>query len=323
MTQIISLGTPRYVLQVSDRLVSKKDPGKFGTHDARFNKHVLFGASDAIVAIGFTGLAYLADVPTDQWIAAMLAGEQPTAPQGGPGCGTRIQTAPASWPDIGIAIQNLRADLGDLFRRLNKEQRKEGLSLTIIGWQWKRRGANKVRRPRPILINLSYDPNAATFSTQFALRYWGWEKNGFGIKAAPALPKANFDKILSYLQAPPGNMLTDEVAESIFIAAIRELALAPDRGIGQDLLSVSINVYRDPVVKVRYHPVNASEVYYTGWIVTPGIIQPPQIATMSAGMSHGMQTGMFGISFEGPSVPLPSGFNASSTSQRREGPPRR
>ncbi len=323
MTQIISLGTPRYVLQVSDRLVSKRESRKFGPHDPRFNKHVLFGARDAIVTVGFTGLAYLANVPTDQWIAAMLAGEQPATPQGGPSRGTRIQTAPANWPDIGIAIQNLRAHLGDLFRRLNTEQREAGLTLTIIGWQWKRRGANQIRRMRPILINLFYEPNAVTFLTQSAPRYWGWEKNGSGIKAAPALPKANFDEIVSLLQSPPGNMLTDEVAESILIEAIRELAAAPDRGIGQDLLSVSINVYRDPVVKVRYHPVSASELYYTGWIVTSSIIQPPQIATMSAGMSHEMQAGLFGISFEGPSAPLPGGSNASSADQRREKPPRR
>lgn len=322
MTQIISLGTPRYVVQVSDRLVSKRKSEKLQPHDPRFNKHVLFGARDAIVTIGFTGLAYLANVPTDQWIAAMLAGEQPTEAQGGPGRGTRIQAASANWPNIGIAIHTLHTNLVDVFRKLSKNEQKAGLALTIIGWQWKSHG-DQIRRMRPILANLFYEPKLATFLTQSAPRYWGWEKGGFGIKAVPTLPRTNFDEIMSRLQAPPGNMLTDEVAESIFMTAIRELAVAaPDRGIGQDLLSVSINVYRNPVVKIRYHPVSASGQYYTGWIVTPSIIQPPQIATMSAGMSHQMRTGLFGISFEGPSNPLRGGFHASSADQPRERPPR-
>ncbi len=68
MTLILTLATPRYILQVSDRLVTRGD----SRFDPASNKIVIYHAKNALVAIGYSGLAYLEGVPTDQWIAQKL-----------------------------------------------------------------------------------------------------------------------------------------------------------------------------------------------------------------------------------------------------------
>jgi hypothetical protein len=50
--------------------------------DSSSNKALLYLCADAIVAIGYTGLAYLGDFPTDVWIANLLIGKQVPEHQG-------------------------------------------------------------------------------------------------------------------------------------------------------------------------------------------------------------------------------------------------
>jgi hypothetical protein len=70
MTLILSVATPACALHVGDRLVSKDEE----PHDPLANKSVVFRATDGLLAFGYTGLAFLEDVPTDTWIADVLSG---------------------------------------------------------------------------------------------------------------------------------------------------------------------------------------------------------------------------------------------------------
>jgi hypothetical protein len=78
MTQTFSLATAEYVLQVSDRLVTRAKVGASAlTHvpfDPDANKNIIFRARDGIVAISFSGNAFIRGVPTDRWIAERLYG---------------------------------------------------------------------------------------------------------------------------------------------------------------------------------------------------------------------------------------------------------
>ncbi len=135
MTQIFGFACPRYVLHVSDRLLSTRlRSGVLHPADARFNKNVLFGGRGGVVSLGFSGLARIDRVPTDQWMAAVLAGERPTAPQGGPGRGIRItassQPFPRGWPDIGRAMERLRNELESAAGRVSPADRVIGLAST-------------------------------------------------------------------------------------------------------------------------------------------------------------------------------------------------
>src|SRR5207253_2787336 len=107
-------------LHVSDRLVSKG-----GTpHDLLANKTVLLRAADGLLALGYTGPAYIEGKPTDTWIAETVSGTV----LGHEGA-VRMGTSPIR--DIGWSLhllcQRLRADPD--FQRI-------GGSVSGVGWQW-------------------------------------------------------------------------------------------------------------------------------------------------------------------------------------------
>jgi hypothetical protein len=69
VTQVLTWGCPNYFVQVSDRLVtggSRSDPCA--------NKTVVYRARDALVSIGYSGIAYVDQTPTDDWIVEHLWG---------------------------------------------------------------------------------------------------------------------------------------------------------------------------------------------------------------------------------------------------------
>ena len=64
--------TSRYaVIQMSDTLVSlnRQPPNEW---DPRFNKTVIYLASDALVSISYSGLAYINQISTDSFIDRVL-----------------------------------------------------------------------------------------------------------------------------------------------------------------------------------------------------------------------------------------------------------
>ena len=70
MTLIIARASPTGALMVSDRRVTTS--GILFDPDA--NKTILFADRNAVVAIGYTGMAYIGSLPTDQWLASALTG---------------------------------------------------------------------------------------------------------------------------------------------------------------------------------------------------------------------------------------------------------
>ena len=62
MTLILSLASSWFTLQVSDRLVTQA--GK--QFDPIANKNILYIGPDGIISLGYTGLAHLDGIPTDQ-----------------------------------------------------------------------------------------------------------------------------------------------------------------------------------------------------------------------------------------------------------------
>jgi hypothetical protein len=274
-----------YVLQVGDRLVSERRPGQPLTpRDPLFNKHILFLAKDAIVSIGFAGLAYVMGVPTDQWIASVLSGGSLPGPHGSPGRGTRISTHAsgriyqAGWPDLGVAAERLQIACNNLYPTLAQREQEQGLYITIVGWQWKwrwRHGAGVGHHIRPIILRVLFGGRApATSPHQRVERYWGWEKGRGHVEAVPRMPPGMLKRLLADMDAR--QVPTEDEAERMLVEAIREIAEDPARGVGRNCLSVSINPRRDPLVQVRYRPLEigptgqgpAVGALYSGWIIT-------------------------------------------------------
>lgn len=72
ITVILTMACRRFVVQVSDRLVT--DGGR--EHDRLANKTALFQATDGLFAISYAGPANFKDLPTDVWIAQTLYGKE-------------------------------------------------------------------------------------------------------------------------------------------------------------------------------------------------------------------------------------------------------
>ena len=68
MTLIISQASEGFGLQVSDRLVNRGGV----PIDQIANKSILYVARDGIVAFSYTGIAFIEQTLTDQWLAAKL-----------------------------------------------------------------------------------------------------------------------------------------------------------------------------------------------------------------------------------------------------------
>jgi len=71
VTLVISQASRWCALQVTDRLVTQGSR----PFDEASNKNIIFVADDASVTMGYTGIGYLDDVTTDEWIACQLGGQ--------------------------------------------------------------------------------------------------------------------------------------------------------------------------------------------------------------------------------------------------------
>jgi len=88
MTQILTAACPNYVVQVSDRLLTKACGADVREFDPIANKTVVFRARDAIVTIAYSGIAFVGSMPTDDRIAQTRWGEEPPRGRNGKGWAT-------------------------------------------------------------------------------------------------------------------------------------------------------------------------------------------------------------------------------------------
>src|SRR5262245_1968400 len=88
---------------VTDRKVTRTGV----EYDADANKNLIFGDKNAVVAIAYTGFAYIGDLPTDQWIAQTLTGL--VFPKGRHGKGTVPMFMTTHYQDrnVGVRIRTL------------------------------------------------------------------------------------------------------------------------------------------------------------------------------------------------------------------------
>lgn len=344
MTLILSYCAKGFACQVSDRLVSKRyRSGVTLPHDPWFNKQVLYLARDGLFTIGFSGLGHIGDAPTDQWIASVVANEPLVAGgrRSGSGLGTELRSRPTMFPphwlDIGQALERLGNAIALTFARLQQTQQRlelaAGLTIVVIGHKYKlhwRGSRARTHHIRPVFYKLSYSekpyPGVALAPLD---RYWGWERGDSYLDNIPEMPHHFRNNILARLRQE-GPVTTDERVEAMLVDGIREVAQDPQRGVSSDCVSISLMPSRDPEVRIRYNPLAspygatiqgaAAPYIYSGWIVTPGLLQEPQLFTLPLGMTKTANVHGLSIRFEGPQGP---GGIALQTTQPRRPRPRR
>jgi hypothetical protein len=176
MTLILSRSSRNYILQVTDRLVSGP------IEDPLANKNVLYCARNAIVAIGYTGHAFIGDIPTDQWLVEKLTGitfdrsrKPPTF---------SLNSSPRDqWRDIGCSLKLLKTSLdgarSEVRAKWKTDWTAKPFTILFVGWQWDRRG-----RYRPLAGELNKSKDINTFQLKYEPRHW-YLGNRFSVDYAP------------------------------------------------------------------------------------------------------------------------------------------
>lgn len=282
MTLILTRSSKDYVLQVTDRLLTWSNGKEF---DVVANKNVLYRARNGIVALAYTGLAYIAGVPTDQWIAETISGITFDRDRKPPA----FSTGPVHVPDVGqslIRLQN-RLQAAPVDRSLLSYWEATPFEIVLAGWQWSK------RRCRPVVGRISKPAKTMETALEYLPRYWHWDRSqegGFKYTVV-ATPDSNLSLQASTLVSGLANCFPD-TAESIMHAAIQEVSSSLPQ-VGPHCMSILIPTPSNCAARIRYlpsrgtafanvttaegHIVATSPAAFTPWIVGPGLVMAPSV----------------------------------------------
>ena len=297
MTLILSQVGSAWVVQASDRLVTRQLAASVDAYDATANKVVLFFSRDALVCIAYSGLSYIGKTPTDHWIAEVLHGAPLEEYDGRPVLLTR-RRAPNANIDVGRAVSLLCSGLTAAALSAPSMWRDAPVELAIAGWQWARR-----KRRRPIYISV-YRDGSGEFVAERSPRH---NPPGFLLVAMPTgyLSRQEELDLVEVLKA-----LNPVDVERALVAAIRRVA---DRSpkVGADCMRVLIPPpeYRSvfvtfdsslPVlanVRLASGSVTVPSVY-SPWVVGPGLVLAPSL--LGGGSEVTVGVGSFEVKLKPP-----------------------
>ncbi len=306
MTLILTRASKNYVVQVIDRLVTLS--GK--AFDEVANKNLLFCASNAIVAMGYTGHAFIGDVPTDQWIVETLTGQVFDRDRKPPAL-SFVQSPKIDLGRVLIALKDA-LDNAPVATRLKLDWVSNPFDLCVAGWQWKK------RRCRPIMAKLSKPRHSRRFQLAYAPRHSFYPQT-------PATKQGNARFMVSV--APADNILQEELqqlvaelpdrtldeAERILVGKIRDVSNRLPV-VGPHCLSIVLYPPSVARVRVRYMPLRGPSqadlvgpsgskstipVAYSPWVVGPNLIAAPSVfsGTLKLGLDP------YTVGLEGPEGP--------------------
>ncbi|MDQ3619345.1 MAG: hypothetical protein M3391_04360 [Actinomycetota bacterium] len=281
MTLALSLASPFYCLQVSDRLVTSNRVA----FDAQANKTLLCRFTNAVAALAYSGPAFLEGVPTDQWIARRLRGEPPQMGRG-------LYIGKPKWfTDIGKALNDLAVGLKHAMAPLRGGY-SGYISVAAVGWQWRTR-RRQLQRIRPVLYRLERPGFDAEFVVSTLPR--GWDHGS-------SVGRAKF----ALCQTPWPNELTPEDVEALrgslregpadmgfreeeLLKAIAKVAARDRPVVGQDCMSIRIPPVGSPTITIAYRGLAPERVFdersgdpirgsWTPWVVGGAFSLPPSFA---------------------------------------------
>ena len=257
MTLIIARSSLRYALMVTDRRLTVTTTS--AVFDPVANKNVILGSKNAVVAIGYTGMAYIDSLPTDQWIAQVLTGL--TFPEGRRGRGTVpvLMTTHYENNYLGVSIQNLRDRFNELGSSISRKYRHNWITmpfdLIITGFEWNH---GKIR---PYLRGLSKPRNDSKFELSGFSRHWyvpqRMEFPTYMLSAPDEnLKQQELERINKELRKPNTWHQIANDAEKIISQTIQNVS-AKLNVVGPDTLSILISNPREPnpVIRIRYIPI--------------------------------------------------------------------
>jgi hypothetical protein len=317
MTLILTIANPAFVLQVSDRLVTVKRGSAVGSHDPIANKTIVYRARDGLVSIGYSGIAYIGNLPTDEWIAQLLWGNPlPKTPDGRRPMSLGAQSN--NW-DVGYATENLRKAIASLPAHAVGTS---GLYLTIAGWQATHHGV------RPVVVELERRMGSAPTNLNRSPRRWekGEDNRLYAIGAQ--FDSEELWRRLAPFRAKGATPYNIENLEPVLVGFIRDIS-RKQCTVGANVLSVGLPRPGTGRPGCRFFPVAQHAVRlvsskidmvvpvaHSPWVLGGGVLYPPSQE------SGEMIIGLRGIEFEIHGSKLPKGFLSLSSSIGRTPPPK-
>ncbi len=281
------MATPTYALHVSDRLVSAG--GK--PFDSLANKTVVFRATDGLVAIGYTGAAFIDGLPTDSWIANELS--QGAASEAG------------GFMSLGqFQVRDLGFSLLDLCQKLRSRGFQNfGGEVVAVGWQWQRK--RRRSRVRDVLWVLHSGSGRLRWD-QLVPRPVEEQRQVFRMLHTGNWPLGaeKWRRLLTQV----GQAGRDwETVETLLVAAIRRASDLHPGTIGANCMSVVLRPIGCPQALIRFAPATPHlgsafdqeiELAYSPWLVAPDAILAPSASVGGLTTEQGLLT--FSMEFPPP-----------------------
>ncbi len=267
MTLVLALMSRSWVLHTSDRLVTVKRRTRVSPHDTEANKSLIYLARDGWVALGYAGVAYIGDLPTDAWIAHQLIPDRDPDESG------FMVGSSAPRRQLGDALRGLAVALQAELQRRPSAALFGGVTILASGWKLDR--AAPFARPTTIRIHASGRPgeSAAVFQTG---KYWGWERGRLRWYAAGDLSGDPLADLEARILAHPATLFETD-ALPLMVDVTRRASTAGGGTIGQDC--ISIYMPPEPRIVVQYRPAHRSSsgpsTDYSPWVVAPGLGSMP------------------------------------------------
>ena len=267
MTLITAMANRSYVLQVGDRLTSKPSsrpasrPGR-EPWEVLSNKALIYVASDAVVTMSYSGIAYVGRMNTDTWLAEQLDPEIARGPHSALRAGSSGHRV-----DIGTAVKSLADSIDHIFTSMRSVDRNGGLTLQIAGWKWRKRNPYEM----PFIWHLvNSGADGALTQTERSDRYWGWESgharfDAIGDRRSNPLRRLN-DRLSGK------TVMFADFVERQMVEATREASAVSAGGIGESCISILMDL-AGADVRVRYFPwptASSDHEVFTPWIISPG-----------------------------------------------------
>lgn len=300
MTLIVSTVLGNWAIHASDRLVGRKPTPKSTAieHDAHSNKTVIVCVSECWIVMGYTGLAYFDDKPTDQFIAEAVSGYDDLS-----------EAAFIPWrPQPGLdyrEIQNrVQAKLNDAYARLPKSVAGQYAPIILgAGIQRKNGKVHKVMfrmtAQADSVASIELGPTVDTFSA--------FRTHAVGMVHKPTLGRA--DRRIRALRYPPAELAS--ATRDILKDVVLETHSLARSAVGADVMTVVLDnenhIVRtalhidDPIRQAAWHQqagLNEQAVNIAGensgdlktvstpFVLTPGMIYGPSVANPGSWMMN-------------------------------------
>ena len=286
-----------YALQVSDRLVTVKDEGRYEPLDPVANKAVVLLARDGLISMAYAGTAHIANAVTDGWIARTLAGRPLGTNQVRPNFGHQLGRGV---PDR-FLTEHLTLVADRLSEALKSGKITNTLAIDYVGLRWQ----NPKDPAWPTVGKIAKDQSGGAYRAVMSRRRWGWESGrhflfralGRSQKKAQALLRSRL----------PDAIRSKEQTAAALVEILRSLP-PHDPTVGRDCLITTIQ-RGSPHVHTRYEPYDVRQASallggntvtvpaaFTPWILTPDSIGAPLVISGT----FTQQSGGFEFLMEGP-----------------------